>query len=63
MNRKLKEVINNHFCWGCLPQVDHNVRSDGNPVKVAVYPYCDYEAAGIDSTALVGNWLNLCKSK
>lgn len=58
----LGETIKGHFCWGCLPQVDHNVRSQTNLEKVDACLYCDYVAAGIDSTALVGNWLKLGKS-
>ena len=62
IERKLGEIIKGHFCWGCLPKVDHNIRSKDNPAKTEFCIYCDHRAEGINSTALVGNWLNLEKS-
>ncbi len=62
-SRVLGEILSGHFCWGCLSQVDHAIRSSTNLEKTDTCLYCDFRAAGINSSALVGNWLKLGKSQ
>ena len=56
------EIINGHFCFRCLKRVDQATRSKDNPAKTEFCVCCGHRMEGLNSSALVGEWLNLEKS-
>jgi len=60
---KVGDKVSGHFCWNCLTQVDWAMRTKDNPAKTDWCKMCDHKAEGLNSTAEVGNWLKLGKSR
>lgn len=63
MERKRGEIVEGHFCWGCLPSVDKATRSKNNPAKTAFCLKCNHRSEGIESKARVGDWLMLIPTR
>lgn len=63
MSKRKGDVVEGHFCNRCLPYVDKSEVSKENPSTTDMCIKCEHRAEGRRSTALVGDWLILGKSK
>ena len=60
---KIGSIVEGHFCFDCLKYVDPAEPSPGNPTKTDFCVRCEHRKAGLNSRALVGNWLILGPTK
>jgi len=60
---KVGEIVSGHFCINCLQYVNKAEASPENPYKTDWCICCGHRANGLTSTALVGEWFILGKTK